>query len=109
MLWKETRDSTVQGRWSALICPFLLIGILGIFVPLRLAQQWLALTSWSGGLSSLSRLSLFQFRGRRHRRRAGAPHARNAAGLPYQRSCWVGHHDHRLCLEHGAAESAAMK
>lgn len=44
MIWKETKDSVVQGGWSALIRPMLLIGILGIVLPWRLGLQWLALT-----------------------------------------------------------------
>jgi ABC-2 type transport system permease protein len=44
MIWKETKDSVLQGGLSALIRPLLLIGILGIVLPLRLGLQWLALT-----------------------------------------------------------------
>jgi ABC-2 type transport system permease protein len=44
MIWKETKDSVLQGGWSALIRPLLLIGILGIILPWRLGLQWLALT-----------------------------------------------------------------
>ena len=44
MIWKETKDSVLQGGWSALIRPVLLIGILGIILPWRLGSQWLALT-----------------------------------------------------------------
>ena len=44
MIWKETKDSLLQGGWSALIRPLLLIGILGIGFPWRLGLQWLALT-----------------------------------------------------------------
>ena len=44
MIWKETKDSVLQGGWSALIRPLLLIGILGIVLPWRLGSQWLALT-----------------------------------------------------------------
>jgi hypothetical protein len=44
--------------------------------------------------------------GRRHRGRAGAPYAGNAAGQPHQRSrdpTGQGHRDDRLCLGHGSA------
>ncbi len=44
MIWKETKDSVLQGGWSALIRPLLLVGILGIVLPWRLGLQWLALT-----------------------------------------------------------------
>ena len=44
MIWKESKDSVLQGGWSALIRPLLLIGILGIVLPWRLGQQWLDLT-----------------------------------------------------------------
>jgi len=50
MIWKETKDSLLQGGWSALIRPLLLIGILGIVFPLRLGLQWLALTPIVMGL-----------------------------------------------------------
>jgi len=50
MIWKETKDSVVQGGWSALIRPLLLVGILGIGFPLRLGLQWLALTPIAMGL-----------------------------------------------------------
>lgn len=50
MIWKETKDSVLQGGWSALIRPLLLIGILGILVPWRLGLQWLALTPVAMGL-----------------------------------------------------------
>jgi ABC-2 type transport system permease protein len=50
MIWKETKDSVLQGGWSALIRPLLLVGILGIVFPWRLGQQWLALTPIVMGL-----------------------------------------------------------
>jgi ABC-2 type transport system permease protein len=50
MIWKETKDSLLQGGWSALIRPLLLIGILGIGFPWRLGLQWLALTPLVMGL-----------------------------------------------------------
>ncbi len=50
MIWKETKDSLLQGGRSALIRPLLLIGILGIGFPWRLGLQWLALTPLVMGL-----------------------------------------------------------
>ena len=50
MIWKETKDSLLQGGWSALIRPLLLIAILGIILPWRLGPQWLALTPLVMGL-----------------------------------------------------------
>jgi ABC-2 type transport system permease protein len=50
MIWKETKDSVLQGGLSALIRPLLLIGILGIVFPWRLGLQWLALTPLAMGL-----------------------------------------------------------
>ncbi|HEV7214371.1 MAG TPA: ABC transporter permease [Chloroflexota bacterium] len=44
MIWKETKDSVLQGGWSAWTRPLLLIGILGIGFPWRFGRQWLALT-----------------------------------------------------------------
>ena len=44
MIWKETKDSVLQGGWSALIRPLFLLGILGVLLPWRLGQQWLTLT-----------------------------------------------------------------
>jgi ABC-2 type transport system permease protein len=50
MIWKETKDSVLQGGLSALIRPLLLIGILGIGFPWRFGLQWLALTPLVMGL-----------------------------------------------------------
>jgi len=44
MIWKETKDSVLQGGWSASIRPLILLGILGIFSPWRIGPKWLALT-----------------------------------------------------------------
>lgn len=44
MIWKETKDSVLQGGWLAAIRPLILLGILGILLPWRLAPQWLTLT-----------------------------------------------------------------
>src|SRR3954447_17271664 len=43
MIWKETKETLLQGDLSALIRPLLLIGVLGIGLPWRLGPQWLAL------------------------------------------------------------------
>jgi len=43
MIWKETKDSVLQGGLAALIRPLILMGILGIVFPLRFGLQWLAL------------------------------------------------------------------
>ena len=43
MIWKETKDSILQGGLTALVRPLLLMGILGIIFPLRFGPQWLAL------------------------------------------------------------------
>lgn len=50
MIWKETKDSVLQGGWSALLRPLLLIGILGIVLPWRLGLQWLDLSPIAMGL-----------------------------------------------------------
>ena len=44
MIWKETKDSVLQGGLSALIRPLLLIGVVGIGFPWRFGLEWLALT-----------------------------------------------------------------
>jgi ABC-2 type transport system permease protein len=43
MIWKETKDSVLQGGLSALIRPLLLIGVVGIGFPWRFGPEWLAL------------------------------------------------------------------
>jgi ABC-2 type transport system permease protein len=50
MIWKETKDSLLQGGLLAVIRPLMLIGILGIVLPWRLGLQWLALTPIAMGL-----------------------------------------------------------
>ncbi len=44
MIWKEAKDSLLQGGRSAAIRPLLLIGILGLLLPGQLGQSWLALS-----------------------------------------------------------------
>ncbi len=44
MIWKETKDSVLQGGRTAAIRPLLAIGILGLLLPWQLGQSWLALS-----------------------------------------------------------------
>ena len=44
MMWKELKDLLFQGGWRASIRPLLLIGIMGIYLPLQFGLQWLALS-----------------------------------------------------------------
>jgi len=44
MIWKESKDLLFQGGWKASIRPLLLIGIMGIYLPLQGGIQWLALS-----------------------------------------------------------------
>ncbi len=44
MMWKESKDLLFQGGWKASIRPLLLIGIMGIYLPLQFGFQWLALS-----------------------------------------------------------------
>jgi ABC-2 type transport system permease protein len=50
MIWKETKESLLQGGLSAWIRPLLLVGILGIAFPWRFGLQWLALVPLVMGL-----------------------------------------------------------
>ncbi len=43
MLWKELKDLLFQGGWRSLIRPVIVIGIIGIYLPLQLGSQWVAL------------------------------------------------------------------
>ena len=43
MMWKEAKDLLFQGGWKAWIRPVLLIGILGVYLPLQGGLQWLTL------------------------------------------------------------------
>jgi len=43
IVWKESKDLLFQGGWRASIRPLLLIGIMGIYLPLQFGLQWLAL------------------------------------------------------------------
>ena len=44
MLWKESKDVLFQGGWRSLLRPLIVIGIMGIYLPLQLGPQWVALT-----------------------------------------------------------------
>ena len=44
MVWKESKDVFFQGRWKSLISPLLVIGIMGIYLPLQFGSQWVDLT-----------------------------------------------------------------
>jgi ABC-2 type transport system permease protein len=45
MMWKESKDLLFQGGWRALIRPVLLIGILGVYLPLQFGLPWLSLSA----------------------------------------------------------------
>ena len=44
MMWKESKDVFFQGGWRSLIRPLIVVGIIGIYVPLQLGPQWVDLT-----------------------------------------------------------------
>ncbi len=44
MMWKESKDLLFQGGLRAWIRPVLLVGILGIYLPLQFGLQWLELS-----------------------------------------------------------------
>ena len=44
MLWKELKDVLFQGGWRSLIRPLIVVGIMGIYLPLQLGPQWVDLT-----------------------------------------------------------------
>lgn len=44
MVWKEAKDVFFQGGWRSLIRPLLVIGIMGIYLPLQFGSQWVDLT-----------------------------------------------------------------
>ena len=43
MIWKEAKDSPLQGGTRALIAPLIFIAVQGIFLPEQLGQNWLDL------------------------------------------------------------------
>ncbi len=44
MVWKESKDVFFQGGWRSLIRPLFVVGIIGVYLPLQLGPQWVALT-----------------------------------------------------------------
>ncbi|MGZ3630362.1 MAG: ABC transporter permease [Ktedonobacteraceae bacterium] len=44
MLWKESKDVLFQGGWRSLIRPLIVVGMMGIYLPLQLGSQWIDLT-----------------------------------------------------------------
>lgn len=44
MIWKEAKDLYFQGGRRSLIRPLIVVGIMGIYLPLQLGPQWLDLT-----------------------------------------------------------------
>lgn len=44
MIWKESKDLILQGGWAQLIRPLIVIGIMGVALPLRAGLQWLELS-----------------------------------------------------------------
>ena len=44
MVWKESKDSLFQGGWRSLIRPLIVVGIMGIYLPLQFGPQWVDLT-----------------------------------------------------------------
>lgn len=44
MIWKEAKDLILQGGWTQWIRPLLLIGVVGVALPLRAGLPWLELS-----------------------------------------------------------------
>ena len=44
MVWKESKDVFFQGGWRSLIRPLIVVGIMGIYLPLQFGPQWVDLT-----------------------------------------------------------------
>ena len=44
MVWKESKDVLFQGGWRSLVRPLIVVGIIGIYLPLQLGPQWVDLT-----------------------------------------------------------------
>jgi len=44
MMWKESKDLLFRGGWRAWILPVLLVGILGVYLPLQGGLGWLELS-----------------------------------------------------------------
>jgi ABC-2 type transport system permease protein len=45
MMWKESRDLLFQRGWKVWILPVVLVGILGVYLPLQAGPQWLELSA----------------------------------------------------------------
>lgn len=43
MMWKEAKDLIFQGGWAQWLRPLLMIGLVGVALPLRAGLQWLEL------------------------------------------------------------------
>ncbi len=44
MVWKEAKDVFFQGGWRSLLRPLIVVGILGVYIPLQFGPQWVDLT-----------------------------------------------------------------
>jgi ABC-2 type transport system permease protein len=44
IIWKESKDVLFQGGWKSLIRPLLLVGIMGIYLPLQFGPEWVKLS-----------------------------------------------------------------
>ena len=44
MMWKESKDVFFQGGWRWLIRPLIVIGLIGVYIPLEFGPQWIDLT-----------------------------------------------------------------
>ena len=44
MVWKELKDVFFQGGWRSLIRPLIVVGIIGVYIPLQFGPQWVDLT-----------------------------------------------------------------
>jgi len=43
MMWKESKDVFFQGGGRSLLRPLIVVGLIGIYIPLQLGPQWLDL------------------------------------------------------------------
>jgi ABC-2 type transport system permease protein len=43
MMWKEWKEIFIQSGWKSLVRPLLVVGIIGIYIPLQLGPQWVDL------------------------------------------------------------------
>ncbi|HST04043.1 MAG TPA: ABC transporter permease [Chloroflexia bacterium] len=44
MMWKEWKDVFFQGGWRSLPRPLLVVGVIGVYIPLQLGPQWVDLS-----------------------------------------------------------------